>query len=165
MWRISLIEPLVDPAEAPSSVTPNSTIDVSAVHSAKSALANPVVVIIDTVLKTPARIASSPSSTSWLTSPTITTSDAAANSAERDPELLVAAEDAELPADDARVEQREVRARDDHEDDDHPLRGRRERLERARVGREARGGDRRERDRDGVVERHPLVDAGEAEDA
>ena len=80
MWRISLIEPLVDPAEAPSSVTPNSTIDVSAVQSAKSALANPVVVIIDTVLNTPARIASSPSSTSWLASPTITTSEAAANS-------------------------------------------------------------------------------------
>src|SRR5215217_7301549 len=41
----------------------------------------PVVVIIDTVLKTPWRTASSPASTSWLSSATTTTADDSATSA------------------------------------------------------------------------------------
>jgi hypothetical protein len=75
-----LIEPLVDPADAPMSVTPRSTSDVSGGHAAQSALAKPVVVIIDTVLKTAWRTASSPDRTSALRRPTRTTADAMASS-------------------------------------------------------------------------------------
>ena len=51
-WRTSFTDPLVAPADALKMVTPTSASAVRAVHSLKSALAKPVVVIIDTVLKT-----------------------------------------------------------------------------------------------------------------
>ena len=81
-----------------------------------------MVVIIDTVLKTPARTASLALEHVLVDEPDDHDQRGGGEQRERDLELLVAAEHAELAADDPRVEQREVRARDDHEDDDHPLR-------------------------------------------
>ena len=51
MCRTILIDPLVDPADALIMITPNRTKIVSADHWLKSALAKPVVVIIDETLK------------------------------------------------------------------------------------------------------------------
>ena len=91
MWRMSLIDPLVEPAEAPISATPKSTSAVSDVHSLKSALAKPVVVIIETVLNTPWRTAASPARRSARSSSTH--DDGGGHDDERrsaDPDLLVA---------------------------------------------------------------------------
>jgi hypothetical protein len=78
---------------------------------------------------------------------------------EIDPKLLVTPQRPQSAPDDAGEEQREVRARQDHEDHDRPLRRRREGLDRARLGREPAGGDRREGMRHRLVESHSLVQA------
>jgi hypothetical protein len=74
--RTSLIDPLVDPAEALRKVTPTSTRVASAGQALKSTLAKPVVVIIDAVLKKPWRTASPPLSVPVLVSATTTTAEA-----------------------------------------------------------------------------------------
>ena len=63
MWRTTLSDPAVEPAEPPANISARSTMTVSgagAVHAAKSALENPVVVMIETAWKTECRTASSP---------------------------------------------------------------------------------------------------------
>ena len=74
------MDPLVEPAEALTITAPKSTSEVSEVHSLKSLLANPVVVIIDTVLKTALRTASLPPRMSALRSSMRTISEATASS-------------------------------------------------------------------------------------
>jgi hypothetical protein len=71
--RTILIEPLVDPAEAPTSVRPKRTRPVTGGQRLKSVLAKPVVVIIDTVLKMPWRTASAPEKHVLAEQATITT--------------------------------------------------------------------------------------------
>ena len=108
-------------------------------------IAYPVVVMIETVWKTPARIASSPSAIPYA--PDHGRERRGGDERERDvqPELLVAHEHARPAADEPPVHEREVRAGEEHEDDDDPLGRRRERLDRPGLGREAAGRHRRER--------------------
>jgi hypothetical protein len=80
-----------------------------------------------------------------------------------EPELLVAEQGPGAPPRERAVHEGEVRAGDDHERDDHPLRGGGEGLDRAGLRREASCGHRREGVRDGLEEAHPLVDARPAE--
>jgi hypothetical protein len=61
-WRTILIEPVVEPAEPPANMSAKSVRRQSTGHVAKSRLAKPVVVMMETVWKTPARTAASPSS-------------------------------------------------------------------------------------------------------
>ena len=55
-----MIDPEVDPAEPPTNISANSVSSATAGQRAKSALAMPVVVTIDTVWKKAERTASSP---------------------------------------------------------------------------------------------------------
>jgi hypothetical protein len=62
-WRTTFSEPAVEPAEPPANISATSAMTASgatAVHSLKSTLENPVVVMIETVWKIEFRTASSP---------------------------------------------------------------------------------------------------------
>ena len=71
-WRTTLIEPVVEPAEPPANMSAKSVRSEMTGQSAKSAVANPVVVMTETDWKTAARTASSPSAIpyphSWTSS-------------------------------------------------------------------------------------------------
>ncbi len=56
-----MTEPPVEPAEPPTNISATSVISASADQKLKSALAKPVVVIIETAWKTDSRTAASPS--------------------------------------------------------------------------------------------------------
>src|SRR5919106_358518 len=75
-----------------------------------------------------------------------------------------AVEPAEPPANKSAVHESEVRAGEDHEPGDRPLRGRPEGLDRAPFRREAPGRHRGERVRDRFEEAHLLVEPGPAQE-
>ena len=52
-WRTTLIEPVVEPAEPPTNMSAKSVSRRSTGHSAKSVVANPVVVMIEIAWNTP----------------------------------------------------------------------------------------------------------------
>ena len=93
-WRTTLIEPAVEPAEPPTNISAKSVRRQSAGQRAKSALAKPVVVMIETVWKTPARNAASPSAMPYAQSCAASTAAATSDEPDVQPELLVARETA-----------------------------------------------------------------------
>jgi hypothetical protein len=74
-----------------------------------------------------------------------------------EPHLLVPDEDASASAQECGIHESEVGPRQEHEQDHGPLRCGAERLERARLGSEAAGRERREAVRDCAVKIHALV--------
>ena len=76
---MTLIEPAVEPAEPPKSISATSTTAANSPHALKSALARPVVVIIETVWKTACRTASSPAYRSRASSSTRSSTDPTAS--------------------------------------------------------------------------------------
>jgi hypothetical protein len=76
-WRTTLIDPPVEPADPPMNMSAKSARRSTAGQSAKSALAIPVVVMIEIVWKKPARIASSPSAIPYPQIMIVTATDAA----------------------------------------------------------------------------------------
>src|SRR5918996_488087 len=116
-WRTTLSDPAVEPAEPPANMSAKSTMTVSGAAAVEARVQE------------------------------LGHQDGRAEH-EQDgvqAELLVAGEDARTPADEGAVHESEVRAREDHERGDHPLRGCPERLDRARLRREAtsrHGGER-----------------------
>ena len=140
-------------------ISATMTTVANSVHWLKSVVAKPVVVIVETRVKTLCRKAASPRKKPSAQSSTRRTTEASAARSEVEAELFVAGERAWLSARERAIEEGEVRAGDEHEEDDRPLRGGAEPLDGAVPGREAAGRDGRERVRDGVVEAHSRVDA------
>ena len=114
-------------------------------------------------MKTPARKASG--AAEHVLGPDLGDDDQRAEHEQRDvqPGLAVAHERPGLAPHERPVHEREVEAAEDHEHDQHPLRRRREALDRVGLGREAGGRDRRQGVRERLVGRHPVVDPGRPE--
>ena len=124
-WRTTLIDPAVDPAEPPGNMRATiraRSAGASRSHSLKSVLANPVVVMIETVWK--AAFADRLLAVADARVPEDHGEDDGGqqHQAEVEPELLVVGERDGLPAHEGLVEEREVRAGDRHEHGDHPPR-------------------------------------------
>ena len=162
-WRTTLIDPAVEPAEPPTNMSAKRVSSATDGQRAKSALAMPVVVTIETVWKNagPDRLLA----LGDAVAPELGCERSGGDGQEHEvqPELLVAYEPSRLPADERPIHDQVVRAGEQHEERHHPLRGRRERRRGVGLGREPAGRHDAERVRDRLVEVHPLVDAGPAE--
>ena len=138
-----MTEPEVELAEPPKNITATRTMTANSGQRLKSAPTAPVVVIIETAWKSMDGLF--PPKDVFRPELDQEEKRSQREQGEVKPKLLVANQRLRLPAHERPIEQREVRAREHHEDHDHPLRRGAEGLGAAGLGREAAGGQRRRR--------------------
>ena len=163
-WRTTLTELPVEPAEPPTNISPTSSIRANVVQDVKSALENPVVVVIETTWNTPWRIAASPAASPSAQISATRATEAIARIPRYSLSSWSRAHVAPAAANEAPKDEREVDARDQHEQRDDPLGGGRVADQRARVGHEPSRGKRGQSDRHRLEQAHPVVDSDDAEE-